>query len=243
MDPVKQTSKPLQLTPEIRNEIWYNIFVSTSGPSPKTPVPIVVDDDDLQWKRNHAEILRPLLTCRQIFEEAFASFYRFNTFHFNNVAILHKFLLRIGQLRRQALHTIHINYHGADAKSAFRLLQQCYNLRYISIEMLRYQTPGYNALREVRGLWDVQIIIKVPKSYRLGFLVVMRPEFPSPQVDCEELRRAMMRPKTKSVARKATRDLDLFEKRPLKRRRRTEDESLKDCGLRWKRRSSVLQAR
>ena len=136
------------------------------------------------------------LVSRQTYQEAYRIFYRVNIFHFGDVAVLYQFLKNAGLARLQQVQRIIFVWTGDNAKKAFRLLKQCSRLTAVCIILpakkvpsLPYpREPGYEALREVRGLQGVKFIkLIVSDTSTLGK--------PVTDSTLESLKQAMTRPR------------------------------------------------
>ncbi|KAL2036437.1 hypothetical protein N7G274_010838 [Stereocaulon virgatum] len=174
-----------------------------------------------------------LLVSKQIYTEAFHIFYSTNRFHFPDTQILYRFLRNIGYVRRQHLTMITFDWHGAEAKEAFRLLKTCRRLKSLHFTAPCTEPPGHAAIREIRGLEEAQVIgrvhhIRLPhcsyyrcRCYDRGY----SQEY-GPLADISELERAMMRPRLRRYALDPNETFELFKPRKREIFRKSEEQSL-----------------
>ena len=165
--------KHLPLPPEIRQRIYRyalqlphcfkermcHVSISSSKSRKLWPKEQWALHYPLEYGESSPFDLSLLLVSKQTFLEAFHVFYRFNTIYFNNTETLLQFLQNIGYARRQELTDVGFNWVGTESKSAFRLLRTCGNLSTVRFSMHSKNPPGYEALREVRG---VRQVIRLP---------------------------------------------------------------------------------
>ena len=84
------------------------------------------------------EILNPLLTCRQFYEEAHPTFYRTNHFQFEDLAHLEHRLTALSAARRRHFSHISVSYPQRDrvvAEEAFTLLLSLKHLRILNLKI------------------------------------------------------------------------------------------------------------
>lgn len=133
-----------------------------------------------------SEILSPILTNKQMFQEASHIFYSINTFFFGSVEDILIHIEHLPESRRQ--HFGHIAFTYNDDRSydkhaaprAFKLLADIPNLRKVSINLneaklaSRYlhqpeenydvtKIPGFSVLRKIRGLEAIEFVGDCPK--------------------------------------------------------------------------------
>ncbi len=197
------------LSPEIRYLIYRYLlhipdyFVGT--PSKPYQYPVTVEPAPLD--------LSILLVSKQTYLEAFHILYAHNTFTFNNIGTLLKFLQRIGYARRQQVVSVVFKWIGADPKAAFRLLKTCSRLKRIEFTLCYFQLKGLVALREVRGLEEVEIHHRRQLAFCVCMAVLGRGCNRNMHLDDTqlsdpiELKEAMMRPRLKQYEQK---EIDLF---------------------------------
>ena len=132
----------LDLPPEIRLQI-FSYFLIGEG-----------DDDTIVVERDglctfpmggiiaimlyHWELTRPLIVCRQLYEELMPLFYGSNKFYFPGVPELKMFLKGIGGRRRQLIRHVILGDLDGRSKQAdytFRLLGQSCDLKYLEINL------------------------------------------------------------------------------------------------------------
>ena len=135
--------KHLPLPPEIRQRIYryalqlphcfkepmYHYKTPTSRSRSLWPIKALTFHYPIEYGEPSPFDLSLLLVSKQTFLEAFHVFYRFNTIYFKNTEALLQFLQGIGYARRQELTDVGFDWVGNEAKSAFRLLRTCGNLR------------------------------------------------------------------------------------------------------------------
>ena len=161
--------KFLKLPPEVRKQIYELVFYRHSPPyvprhhepssrtgkeRPNATVFMSPEVAENMGKR----CLKILLTCREIFMEAYPIFYRINVFYFKNMEVMTKFLQNIGAARRQELVEVHFAWLNLDVSTirGLRLLKTCRNLKAVGIDRL-FPSPEMVALKEVRGLQNVYL--------------------------------------------------------------------------------------
>jgi hypothetical protein len=94
-------------------------------------------------------------------------FYKYNTFQFNNLKSMLKYLVSLTPKRRDAIRAISVTWDMIDAASAFAILSKCRCLRSLSLditlldrhfEMGVMSTPGIDNLMGLRGLHSLELI-------------------------------------------------------------------------------------
>lgn len=175
---MKKPHKHLPLPAEIRTKIYEYILLlpnclKSNRVSPRTmsktgdqwPGPSCRHDNHYPFDTNYPDPLdlSLLLVSKATYTESYHIFYRANTLYFKNTPTLLTFLRHIGHVRRQALRDIGFDWvgNGNDSQAAFRLLASCGGLETVRFTINRLRPPGYEALREVRGLKDM---IRLPKA-------------------------------------------------------------------------------
>ena len=158
----------------------------------------------------HPLDLSILLVSKQTYLEAFHILYSHNTFTFNTIDVLLKFLRQIGYARRQHVVSVVFRWESDDPKAAFRLLKTCSRLKSIDFNLCYFQPNGLAALREVRGLEKVEIYHRQLALYK--FMGVLNPYYVGKMhlaiAQLSELKEAMMRPRLKQYEPK---EIDLFD--------------------------------
>lgn len=161
--------KFLKLPPEVRKQIYELLFYRhsppyfqrhyepSSGTGKERPNATVLMSPDVA-ENTGKRCLKILLTCREIFMEAYPIFYRINIFYFKSMEIMTKFLQNIGAARRQELVEVHFPWSTRDVSTirGLRLLKTCRNLKAVGIDRL-LPSPEMVALKEVRGLQNVYL--------------------------------------------------------------------------------------
>ncbi|MCJ1460151.1 hypothetical protein MMC28_010530 [Mycoblastus sanguinarius] len=159
----------IALPPEIRDRIYRYLLGPPGTPIAHRIVPkfFYKPVDNLYWIESRSfeeeakfpdycqfepSCLSILLVSKQTYAEAFHLFYCANLFEFQDTADLFRFLKIIGYARRQHLKMIRFDWHGPQAKEAFRLLKTCQWLEVVHFTVPCSHPPGYAALKEVRGL-------------------------------------------------------------------------------------------
>ena len=187
--------------------------------------------------------LNILLSCKQIYMEAFHVFYTSNRFYFPDTELLYSFLKGIGYNRRQHVTMIVFVWRGPYAKEAFRLLKTCRRLKSVRFRMPCSEPPGYAAVREIRGLQQALVThrlhygIRRNDRHRLASenyrcLCHRGEQRKGPLDDVQELERAMMRPRLKQYAEDPSEEFDLFKgKREVLKK--TEESSLLESSRSW----------
>lgn len=171
----KKPNAHLPLPPEIRTKIYRSILLlpsclksnrvpptSKSKTGTQWPGPSSRHDNHYPFDNNYPDPLdlSLLLVSKATYAESYAIFYGANVLYFRNCATLLQFLRNIGHVRRQALRDIGFDWVGKDSQAAFRLLASCGGLEVVRCTINRLRPPGYEALREVRGLRNV---VRLPK--------------------------------------------------------------------------------
>lgn len=179
------------LPSELRDRIYrYVLCIEDSGIVIGREGTMRIEDNTLV--RLSARVhLSCLLVSRQIHTEAFHIFYRYNTFHFRSTYELCLFLQNIGYPRRQQVTTVVVKWRGQEPLQLFCLLKEC-DLKSLTIRELN-QSERLAELRDVRGLERISITSDSEPDY-----------------DCQELERAMMRPR---LSTDRYENLDLFARR------------------------------
>ena len=158
--------------------------------------------------RPMSQILGPLQTCRQFYNEAMPAFYRVNFFYFSSFGDLASFLNKIPANRKEHIANLSAEYQTTDSHhgpKGFRLLAGLKNLQVLGLNIdekgwlrkLAYPTkfddltekdkdkliwklPGLTALRSIRGLQQVKFY---GPCIRVKALV--KPEVRKPKEDCK----------------------------------------------------------
>ncbi|KAG6997476.1 hypothetical protein G7Y79_00040g076410 [Physcia stellaris] len=177
-DPEQATKKPnahLPLPPELRPKIYTSIlllpyclkpnripFTSKSRSGTQWPGPSTRHASHYPLDNNYPDPLdlSLLLVSKATYLESYRIFYGANALSFRNCATLLQFLRNIGHTRRQALRDIGFDWVGPGAQAAFRVLATCGALEVVRCTINRLRPPGFEALREVRGLREV---VRLPK--------------------------------------------------------------------------------
>ncbi|KAL8823744.1 MAG: hypothetical protein Q9170_008323 [Blastenia crenularia] len=105
---------------------------------------------------------------KTVYHEAMPIFFAIQSFYFENVERLGKFLATIGPYHRQHITTVrftHLKVMGTiafEVKEAFRLLGECPNLVNLSIQFLgdnatKKSVPSLNDLAKIRGIHKLEI--------------------------------------------------------------------------------------
>ena len=195
----------LKLPPEVRKQIYELILYRNCPPylvGPSKPGQLK-DSNSNGKERPNATIIPPpdvahdmsskcfniLLTCREIFMEAYQIYYRVNVFYFSGLEVMTKFLQNIGAARRQELVEVHLSWtdFAISTVRGLRLLKTCRNLKAVGIHGF-FPTSEMVALKEVRGLQHVYLY-----DTRIPFERAWAEEK-------ADLRQAMMRPRLKQFA-------------------------------------------
>ena len=220
--------KHLPFPPEIRDSIYKFVLMSEEFP-PLGHIPI-----------QSTECLNLLLASKVTYLEAFHIFYRYNNLAFQDVSRLFFFLNNIGYARLLHVTHVTFAWQGTKAKEAFRLLQHCPSLRRIDIVVTHASmdgtfmgwNDGAQTLREVCGLEVVNFLAAVEpfndgiieiEPWSLDDLTIIDPSIFTPlripmrhrvssemASEMQELRRDMMRPRSRGFALKVDEKMNPF---------------------------------
>ncbi|KAK5711750.1 hypothetical protein LTR15_012345 [Elasticomyces elasticus] len=184
-----------ELPPELRNTIYTMMFQYPAsslyfGDADRKPKVLSRDLDDATSSRpvvyqtrkpystkNLSDILSPVLTNRQFYDEAMPIFFNLNTFYFLNQAHMHKAIGNLPEVCRKHIKSVGFTYtvnQAGDVRDAqnFGILTRLPNLRRLSLwfheEMWNRRRegsmqdgedlPGVQILRRIRGLNKVEFI-------------------------------------------------------------------------------------
>lgn len=201
----EKTGTPLQLLPfpsEIRHQIYeYVLYVPNTASRDSF--------DKRPWWVKSAPTpknfnLSILLASKQTYIEAHHIFYRINELIFKDTSALFQFLCHIGYVRRQQIVSISFQKFERNAKLAFRLLKSCQRLKCLRFLLPDDKPPGYAALREVRGIEDVEIFCYPLPIWDIHW-------FKGSALK-QALQQAMSRPRLKRYEPNDEKKLDLFKK-------------------------------
>ena len=175
----------LPFPPEVRNLIYEHALTLArparkarkARKAPKVPEPRISKASDSELWFSHPKFkatghfpdskpLNLLLASKQTYIEAFAFYYKQNTFHFPKPDLLTLFLRNIGFARRQYLTSLTCFWSGADptsCRTAVTMLHKCPSLRTLKIYTMKdkNEVKGRKALRmlkAVKGLEKVSFV-------------------------------------------------------------------------------------
>ena len=103
--------------------------------------------------------LNILLTCRQIYEEAYPVFYNINRFTFRNTGSFAKFLMAIGKARRHEVKDVEIcNMGPIGYQDDFSLLLDCHKLERVRLQIWRSHIEYWTINRYLCGLRKLEML-------------------------------------------------------------------------------------
>ena len=201
----------LPFPPEIRNKIYRYLLTCPCYLGPNYGDCRYCPPSDIRPPLLDLSILR---VSKQTFLESWHVLYAVNTIGFSSTDALLAILQHIGYERRQQVVRVSFKWLGKDPKAAFRLLKTCSRLSSIKFNLCYYEPKGYAALKEVRGMKEIEIHHQqfaacacLGQSWNFNERMHLDKRVLS---DPAELKEAMMRPRLKRYKLKEEEEFNLL---------------------------------